>query len=174
MPRRVVRIAPVMRGLNPIRQSISRTASQRNVGYGNSRINVIPQQSYTRPVSTAIQGGYASDVMSAGGRALAFCGPQGVGTVWYPQSVAIATSSGAIDSSTCAVFLTSVPNPHEIFFTSPTQQIGGQSYAGGGDTIGLSVPPIYPGLFVVALWDQGVSGDLATMQVYGFQTVLST
>jgi hypothetical protein len=91
-------------------------------------------------------------------------GPQGVGTVWYPQQAAIATTTGAVDASTCTLFV----GPLALL-----TQIGSQSYAGGGDSIGLAIAALYPGSFLVAKWSGGVVGDLAAFTVYGLQDVLT-
>lgn len=90
-------------------------------------------------------------------------GPQGLGTVWYPQSAAIATSVGANDNSTVQLYY----GPLSLL-----SLVSGTSYAGGGDMVGLPVPPLSPGYFIVAVWSGGTPGSLATLAVYGTQTAL--
>lgn len=124
----------------------------------------LPIEGYTTPRRTMITGGYAASLVASNGTAAVQIGPQGVGTVWYPASVAIATTSGAADVSTCALYI----GPLALL-----TQIGGQSYAGGGDVIGISVPPVYPGYFLVAVWTGAKSGDLASMTVYGAMDALT-
>src|SRR5215469_8372454 len=171
MARRLVRRATRVSGLQPIAQSIVRGMSQRNVGYSNPRPAAIPQQAYRyqAPV-TPITGGYAVATVKSG-TATAFCGPQGVGTVWYPQAVAISTTTGANDSSTCALYLSPFENTSSAL--APSTQIGGQSYAGGGDTIGIAVPPIRNGYYIIAVWTAANNGDVAALQVYGTQQALT-
>lgn len=176
--RRLIRVAPPVRGLQTIAQSISRTMSQRNVGYSNPRPVSTPQGAYQRQTPMMpIVGGYAAVTLDISGSGRAFCGPQGVGTIWYPQSVAINTTSGAADNSTCTLYLSPMLS-HDLngllFVQDLQNQIGGQSYAGGGDTIGLSVPPMRNGYYIMAIWSGGTEGDIASFQVYGYQTALTT
>jgi hypothetical protein len=168
MAKRLIRSVPLIRGLAPIAQSVARGMSQSNQGFANRQPATIPQGAYTGQQETVIVGGYAAVVVSAGGTATAKVGPAGVGTVWYPQAAAISTTTGANDASTCALYLTPLENGPQV----PSTQIGGQSYAGGGDTIGLAVPPMWPGYFIVAVWAGGTAGDLASLAVYGTQRAL--
>lgn len=124
-----------------------------------------PQELYTGKRRTLITAGYASVLVAANGTATAVVGPQGVGTVWYPQQWAIATTSGAADTSTCTVY----HGPLGL-----QTLIIGQSYAGGGDSGGMAVPPMFPGYFVVAVWAGAKSGDLASLTVYGQMDALVT
>lgn len=100
----------------------------------------------------------------SGGTARVQLGPQGLGTVWYPQAAAIATTSGAADSSTCTIYLGT---------QAVLSQIAGQSYTGGGDSIGLASPPLGPGQFLIAVWTTAVNGDIASLVLYGEQEVLT-
>jgi hypothetical protein len=90
-------------------------------------------------------------------------GPQGIGTIWYPQSAAVATTTGAADASTVTFYI----GPLALL-----TEVGSQSYAGGGDNVGLAVPAMHPGTFLVAKWAGGHSGDLATLTIYGLQDAL--
>lgn len=161
--RRVRRLAPAPRIAPLIGQAIDRsqnytTAAVRKLG----RPGTIPMQDYATPRRTPIAGGYGSAIVAAG-TATVKVGPMGVGTVWYPQAAAIATTTGANDASTCALYL----GPLGL-----QTLIGGQSYAGGGDTIGLAVPPLWNGYFIWAVWSNAVNGDLATLTIYGEQDSL--
>jgi hypothetical protein len=124
---------------------------------------------YQGQLQTVITGGYAASVVPASGSVTIRVGPMGVGTIWYPQAAAISTTTGANDASTCALYLTPLENGAQV----PATQIGGQSYAGGGDTIGLAVPPMWAGYFIVAVWTGATSGDLASLAVYGTQQVIT-
>lgn len=115
-------------------------------------------ENYNKRIRSPLQGGYGTAIMSAGGAATVTLGPTGVGTVWYPQSCAIATTTGAADASTCSIF----SGPLSLL-----TQIGSQSYAGGGDNVGLAIPALYPGYFIVAVWSGGHTGDLAALTIYG-------
>jgi len=124
----------------------------------------VPIEDYVDPVRGPLQGGYGAATVAADGTAKITLGPQGAGTVWYPQSAAIATTTGANDASTCT------------FFVGPLALLtytGSQSYAGGGDNVGLAVPALFPGTFLVAQWSGAKTGDLATLTLYGQQDVLA-
>lgn len=170
--RRLVRRATKVAGLRPIAESLARTMSQRNVGYGNPRPVTVPMNAYARHKQTLIAGGYATALVDANGNATAFCGPMSVGTIWYPQAVAISTTTGANDLSTAALYLS--PQVNIADSPVPSTQIGGQSYAGGGDTVGFSAPPMWQGYFIFVVWQGATPGDTAAMQVYGNQTELIT
>src|SRR5215469_9035195 len=122
-----------------------------------------PVFQYTQPVQTNIANGYGTALVGASSAATVTVGPQGLGTVWYPQSAAIATTTGPNDASTCQLYI----GPIGLL-----QLISGTSYAGGGDSIGLSVPPVTPGYFIVAVWAGAKPGDIASLAVYGSQTAL--
>lgn len=126
------------------------------------RTITIPMEEYTGHVRTPIANGYGAAIV-AGGTATVTVGPQGVGTKWYPQNAAISTTTGANDTSTCTLFLAPASQP---------QLIIGQSYAGGGDSVGLGVPPLVAGYFIIAVWKGAHNGDLATLAVYGTQDAL--
>lgn len=118
----------------------------------------VPQELYQGKRRTLLTGGYGSSLVPASGIVTVKVGPQGVGTIWYPQQWAIATTTGANDAATCTIY----HGP----LAAQTLVIG-QSYAGGGDSGGMAVPPMYPGYFVVAVWTGATQGDLASLSVYG-------
>jgi hypothetical protein len=122
-----------------------------------------PVALYRRRVRTTLTNGTGQATVT-GGTATVRLGPQGLGTVWYPQAATIATTSGAADASTCTIYLGA---------QAVLPQIVGQSYAGGGDSVGLSSPPLTPGLFLIAVWVSAHSGDQATLVIYGDQEVLA-
>lgn len=100
----------------------------------------VPMQAYTRTVRVPIgNNGVATGIIS-GGRAVIPIGPQGVGTRWYPKSVALATQNGAADAGTATGYFQTIQGQPVM-----------QSYACGGDNQGLAVPEMQPGdlLFVV-------------------------
>lgn len=93
-------------------------------------------------------------------------GPQGAGTSWDLAQVSVATTTGANDTSTVA------------FFAQPTGTVQapwqvGQSYAGGGDQVGLAGIKLVPGERLYAVWSGGHTGDVATMILTGKMTVLA-
>jgi len=123
----------------------------------------VPMAAYTRVASTQIgANGINGGVISAGGGATVKVAPQAFGTRWYPNQCNVATASGAADSSTCALYLNVVG-------------AGGflcQSYAGGGDQLGLAVPAMQPGDILYAVWAGGHAGDWCQVQVIGPMDIL--
>ena len=106
--------------------------------------------------------GIAGSKISSGGAATVSVGPAGYGTRWYPNQLGVATASGSNDASTCAFFL-NVIGPGGFL---------GQSYAGGGDQIGLAVPEMQPGDLLYAVWSGGNNGDWCQLSVIGPMDVL--
>ena len=101
----------------------------------------------------------------AGGTVTLSVGPSGAGTSWDLAQVSIATTTGANDASTVA------------FFAQPTGTVQkpwqvAQSYAGGGDQVGLAGIKLVPGERLYAVWSNGHNGDVATMILTGVMTVL--
>lgn len=164
MTRRVTRTAPTAAGLAPLLSSVAASV-QAALKPVTSRTTTptIAQQTYTSPITTPIAGGYGSGIVSAAGTVTVRVGPMGLGTIWYPQSVAIATTTGANDPSTCTIFV----GPLGL-----QTQTGGASFSGGASSVGLPVPAIWPGYFVIGIWTGANPGDLATLTVYGQQSAL--
>lgn len=119
---------------------------------------------YRRRETVPITGATGQATFSAGGAATVTTGPQGLGTIWYPQACTVSTSVGATDPATVTIYL----GPQAVLTL-----VVGQSYAGGGDTVGLSSPPLAPGQFLTAVWAGGTSGAKASLIVYGEQSVLT-
>ena len=160
----MVRVAPSVAGLGPLAASLG--ASVQRAGKAVTSLTTtatVPVTAYAQPITTPIAGGYGAAVIPVSGVVSVQVGPQGLGTVWYPQSAAIATSTGAADASTCTIYI----GPLGL-----QTQIGGQSYSGGASSVGLPVPAMWPGYFVFATWTGAKAGDLATLTVYGTQTAL--
>ncbi len=123
----------------------------------------LPIESYTRPRRGQIGGdGIAGGVIGSNGAATVKVGPQGYGTRWYPNQLAVATQSGANDTSTVTFYL-NVVGPGGVL---------AQSYAGGGDQPGVAVPEMQPGDLLYAVWAGGKSGDWCQLTVIGPMDVL--
>lgn len=131
-------------------------------------------QPIRRPVITAyaqvlssiqLTGGQVTTTIQPDGTGLASVGPQGLGTIWYPAQATLSTTTGAIDLSTAQVFLGSTGVPNNMV---------GQSYAAGQDTIGLAVPALAPGQLLICQWTGAHPGDQATMNIVGTMDVLVT
>lgn len=122
----------------------------------------IPLRNYDARVTTPIDDGTGQATV-AGGAATVKVGPGGFGVRWYPAQAVINTTTGANDASTCQLFKGVI---------SAASQIGAQSYAGGGDTIGLAGMELQPGEFIFAVWAGAVNGDVATLRVLGDKSSL--
>jgi hypothetical protein len=132
-------------------------------GSGALPIRRVPQQAFNKLISgVPLTGGQASAVVNSAGVATVQVGPQGLGTTWYPSSAVVSTSTGAADNSTCAVYI-----------GAQVQQNlqGGQSYAGGGDTVGINQASMQPGDLLIAQWTGAVPGARATINIFGTQDV---
>jgi hypothetical protein len=128
-----------------------------------------------RPVSVAVErftrkmagvpltGGQAQTVAGTTTPQLSI-GPHGWGVVWYPVQVTVSSSIGALDTSTAACYLGSV---------ALANLQGGQSYAGGGDVISLSVPGMTPGDLLIIVWQGATVGSVVTVNVQGTQDALA-
>jgi hypothetical protein len=124
-----------------------------------------PVTVFSRVISgVPLSGGQAQTVIGADGTATAKIGPQALGTSWYPASAVISTTTGAADNATAQCFLGS---------SGVANLLQGQSYAAGGDTIGLSVPQMTPGDLLIVKWAGGTPGDLATVNIVGTMDALA-
>jgi hypothetical protein len=134
-------------------------------GSGARRITVVAQQRFATPVTgITLAGGQRQTVVNASGAATLSVGPQGLGVTWYPSAVVIGTSTGAADSSSASCYIGAI---------QAGTLINGQSYAGGGDTIGLSVVSMTPGDLLYVVWTGAVPGAYAFMNITGTQDVLA-
>lgn len=125
----------------------------------------VPIEAYTRQTSVPIGiDGQETGTISAAGSVTLSCGPAGVGQSWSPDQAGIATSVGALDTATCAIYV----GPQA---TAP--YLVAQSYSGGGDAIGLAGYRLQPGEFVWAVWASGTSGSTAQLNVTGTKNVLT-
>jgi hypothetical protein len=134
-------------------------------GTGQQRIQVVDIRRFTRQIQgVPLTGGQVTGKIGASGTITLQIGPAGIGTIWYPSSVNISTSLGAADNSTCSVYLG---------FIAAQNLQGGQSYAGGGDTVSLAVPSLSAGALIIAVWSGGTSGSIAAINVLGTMDALA-
>lgn len=101
--------------------------------------------------------GIAQGVISGAGAATVTLGPQGYGTRWYPNQIAVATASGPADIST-ATFYINVIGPGGFL---------GQSYAAGGDQPGFALPEMQPGDLLITVWAAANPGDWCQVKLTG-------
>jgi hypothetical protein len=133
-----------------------------------TRIAVRPAATPVEHFRTRHRGPIRSDgtgqSLVTGGAAVVSVGPQGLGTRWSLQQAAISTTTGAADASTCTLYAGAV---------SIANMIGGQSYAGGGDNVGLTGLELQTGEFLIAVWQGAVNGDAATIRLSGTEEFLA-
>jgi hypothetical protein len=110
--------------------------------------------------------GFAQGTVTAAGTCQLQVGPAGFHTSWLLAQASIGTTTGANDSATAEFFAQPYGAP------SPAQQVG-QSYAAGGDQVGLSGIKLVTGEFLFVVWSSGHPGDTATLVLTGVQTVLT-
>ena len=125
----------------------------------------VPLARYTGKISgVPLTGGQASGPLSASGNLTLTVGPQGLGTTWYPASVTVSTSVGALDVATALVYLG--------IGGVPTQLLG-TVYTGNG-TVAVAVPPLQVGEFIIVTWTGGANGETASLNVVGTMDALTT
>lgn len=108
---------------------------------------------------------YSETLFTASSPLTLHVGPTGYGTGWDLAQASIATTTGANDTATAAFFAQPFGTP------SPAWQVG-QSYAAGGDQVGLSGVKLVTGEFLFVTWTGAKAGDTATLILSGVQTVL--
>jgi hypothetical protein len=128
--------------------------------------SVSPHQ-FTTPAQVPIGPyGFAQGKVTAGGTCQLQVGPAGFFTSWLLAQASIGTTTGANDSATAEFFAQPYGTP------SPAQQVG-QSYAAGGDQIGLSGIKLVTGEFLFVVWAGAKPGDTCTLVLSGVQTVMT-
>lgn len=127
------------------------------------RIPSPPVEAYRPLLRVPLTGAVGQAVVSGSGAARVAIGPQALGTRWYPGKVDLSTSTGVNDASTVTLYAGTV---------ALANLIGGTSYLGGGDTIGINGMYLDPGDLLIAVWAGGNPGDNATMRVTGSQVVM--
>lgn len=110
--------------------------------------------------------GFAQGIIAANGTCTLNVGPAGYRTAWELAQASIGTTTGANDTATAAFFAQPFGSP------SPAWQVG-QSYAAGGDQVGLAGIKMVTGEYLFVVWSGGHPGDTATLVLSGVQTVLT-
>lgn len=135
-------------------------------GFRPGRIHSPAAEAFTMIQRTGMDGVQATGLVAANRSGSVSLGPTGWGTRWYLTQANVATTTGAADlSSTVALYLGAA---------TVSNLLGGGSYSGGLDTIGLNVRPLTPGDFITAVWSNANPGDIITLVVYGDQDVLTS
>jgi hypothetical protein len=132
-------------------------------GPGIGRPQTAPPESFGGRIQVALRGGEGtrSGIVPASGIVSLSIGPDGT-NIWYPAYAALSTTTGALDSSTAQ------------FKVGPYSQgivPGGQSYSGGGDTIGLAGTRMAAGDYLTVVWTGATPGDAAMLTLVGTQDI---
>lgn len=127
----------------------------------------VPPHHYLTPAQVPIGPyGFAQGIVGASGSVTLHVGPSAFGTAWQLAQASIGTTTGANDTATAEFFAQPYGNP------SPAWQVG-QSYAAGGDQVGLSGIKLVTGEFLFVVWSGAKPGDTATLVLSGVSTVLT-
>ncbi len=128
---------------------------------GRSRlIPRLPIEAYTGVTTQVPLNDGQGQTVIAGGTGKVSIGPSGLGTVWYPASVTVSTTSGVNDPSVCNVYA----GPAGIL--TPTTLLG-TIPSGGAGVLAVAVPPLPVGWYLTAVWSGAKNGDIAAINVTG-------
>jgi len=108
---------------------------------------------------------FTAAVSGVAGNAQCQLGPSGLGNVWYPTQVTLATGTGiaaGFDNSTANLYLGPV--------VSNATLLG--SVFGGNGIVAAALPPIQPGQFLIAQWTGAGAGDTCIMNIQGTMDAL--
>jgi hypothetical protein len=123
--------------------------------------------SYTGRIrGVTLTGGQNQATATSGGTASTQAGPQGLGTVWYPAQVTVSTTTGittGADTSICNLYLGAAGFPSTLLGT----------IFGGNGLLGVALPPLTVGLFVIAQWTGAHPGDACALNVQGTMDALA-
>lgn len=147
----------------PMQGPIPHAGSWGLPGPGVGRPQTAPPESFGGRIQLAIRGGEGTRtaIVPNSGVVSISMGPDGLNT-WYPSYAAISTTTGADDSSTAQFTV----GPYGAGIVP-----GGQSYSGGGDTIGLAGTRMVGGDYLTVVWSGANPGDTATLTLVGMQEI---
>lgn len=129
---------------------------------------VVPHRAFQVPADAPIgPDGFSQGIVS-GGTVTLSVGPSAAGTSWALSQASVATTTGVNDSSTVAFYAQPAINAAPLL---PFQV--GQSFAGGGDQVGLAGIRLVTGERLYAVWSTANNGDTATLILSGTKTVLT-
>lgn len=121
---------------------------------------------YRTPVTGLPLSGGQGQAVVAGGAATVTVGPQGLGNIWYPAQISVSTTSGLAgnDSSTANVYLGAQGTPITLLGT----------LLPGTGVLGVAVPSMSPGQYLITIWSGAKNGDVAAVNVIGTMDALTT
>jgi hypothetical protein len=139
--------------------------SGRRRGLAAGRPAVPAMERYRRKITAPLQGGQGQAIV-AGGVASVTVGPTGAGVTWYPTQMTISTTTGidtGFDTSVCQIYLGPAGTPVTLLTT----------IFGGNGLVGVALPPLQSGQYVIAQWSAANDGDTAAVNVAGTMDALS-
>jgi hypothetical protein len=125
------------------------------------------QLSITAGPTTGTAGAvYGGSLPANGPGAVVQLAPAGLGNIWYPTQVTLATSTGILTGLD-----TSVANLYLGPSVSPATLLG--TVTGGNGVVATALPNIQPGQYLIAVWTGGNIGDAAVMNILGSMDALA-
>jgi len=125
------------------------------------------QLTITAGPSNATTGAVYGGILPANGPgAMVQLAPAGLGNIWYPTQVTLATSTGILTGLD-----TSVANLYLGPSVSPATLLG--TVYGGNGVVATALPNIQPGQYLIAEWAGGNIGDAAVMNILGSMDALA-
>lgn len=104
----------------------------------------------------------AQVTLDGSGNGQAQLGPTLPGTSWQVDTVAVSASTNSSEAQ-CNLYLGLQPVAGSL--------IGATATGSTGDSDDLSGANVWPGQYLIAVWEGGDPGAVATISVYGTQTV---
>lgn len=134
-------------------------------GTGARPIVPVPVGRYTGKITgVPLTGGQSLGTVPGSGAITLQAGPQGLGTIWYPVSVTLSTTTGPLDTSTANVYLGPSATPNTLL----------ASVFSGNGTVALAIPDMSPGQTIIVAWTGANPGDTAAFNVVGSMDALTT
>ena len=120
---------------------------------------------FARKVTAPLQGGQGQSVVEAG-TASVTVGPTGAGVTWYPTQMTISTTTGiqtGLDTSVAQIYLGPAGVPVTLLTT----------VFGGNGLVGVALPPLQGGQYVIVQWSGAHNGDIAAANIAGNMEALA-
>jgi hypothetical protein len=120
---------------------------------------------YTRKVTAPLQGGQGQATVE-GHTATVSVGPTGAGVTWYPTQMTISTTTGietGFDASVAQIYLGPAGVPVTLLTT----------VLGGNGLVGVALPPLQSGQYVIVQWSAATNGDTAAVNIAGNMEALA-
>ena len=134
-------------------------------GISAFRPPVPAMERFRRSITAPLQGGQGQ-VLASNGAGTVSVGPTGAGVTWYPTQMTISTTTGiqnGLDTSIAQIYLGPAGVPVTLLTT----------VFGGNGLVGVALPPLQGGQFVITVWSGAHNGDTLAVNIGGSQTALA-